>query len=173
MVYFSHMPQPITKETFLGDVIHEWIVREYDSHDRGKLWYLLVGILGIALVIYGVVSGNFMFSLIIILTSIILFMQHHQDAQEVLFQVTELGVVVGTKFYQFNELDSFYIIYQPPQVKTLFIETKSVTRPLIRVPLMDNNPLEVRTIMQEFLEEDIEKEDEPMSDTFARQWKLH
>ena len=161
------------EDTFLGDVVHEWIVREYDSHDRGTLWYVGIGLLGLGLIVYGVVSGNFMFSLIIILVAIILFMQHHQDANDVLFQITELGLVVGTKFYLYNELDSFYIIYQPPSVKTLFIETKSATRPLIRVPLMANNPLEVRTMMQEFLEEDIEKEEEPLSDTFARQWKIH
>lgn len=167
------MPQPITEQTLLGDVIHEWMVREYDKHERGQLWYLGIGVLGIAFIIYGVASGNFMFALIIILAGIILFLQHHQDAQEVLFQITELGLVVGTKFYQYNELDAFYIIYNPPEVKTLFIETKSAMRPLIRVPLMDNNPLEVRNLLQEFLEEDIEKEDEPLSDTFARNWKMH
>jgi len=167
------MPQAVTEQTLTGDVIHEWVVREYDRHDRGQLWYIGMTLAGMALVIYAVVTGNFLFALIIILAAIILFLQHHQEAQEVLFQITETGIVVGTKFYEYSELDSFYIIFNPPDVKTLFIETKSAVRPLVRIPLMDNNPLEIRNLMQEFLPEDLEKEEEPLSDTFARKWKIH
>jgi len=41
------------------------------------------------------------------------------------------------------------------------------------VPLLDENPLTVRDSLKTFLEEDLEKEAEPMSDLFARRWKIH
>ena len=100
-------------------------------------------------------------------------MQSHQKPLKVPFKITELGIVIGNRFYGFSELESFYIVYEPPEVKTLFFETKSSFRPLLRIPLVDANPLKVRVSLKEFLSENFEKEEEPYSDTFARNWKLH
>ena len=125
------------------------------------------------MVVYGMLSGNFLFSLVIILFSIILFMQSHQEPLQVQFQITELGVVVGGKFYTFSELNAFYIIYNPPEVKTLYFETKSILHPNLRIPLLDQNPVELKHTLREYLAEDTEKEEEPLSDRAARNWKLH
>jgi len=36
------MPEKITEHTFIGDVLYEWDVEEYEQHDRGTLWHVLV-----------------------------------------------------------------------------------------------------------------------------------
>ena len=167
------MPKQITPEDLLGDTLYEWTIEEYEQHTRGMLWYVISIGLGLLLVIFAVVSGNFLFALIIVLFGIILFLQSHQAPLQVPFKITELGVVVGNRFYKYNELDDFYIIYKPPHVKTLFLSTTSITRPLIRIPLLDVNPIDVRHTLIEFLEEDIEKEEEPFSDSFIRNWRFH
>ena len=167
------MPKPLTRDTLTGDVLHQWTIQEYDQHKRGTVWYVLMISLGLILILYGLLYSNFLFSLIIILGAIILFLQSHQEPPQVAFQITELGVVVGTKFYAYSELDSFYLIYNPPEIKTLFIETNSALRPMLRVPLLDENPLEIRASLREFLDEDLEKEEEPKGDTLARRWKIH
>ena len=38
---------------------------------------------------------------------------------------------------------------------------------------MDEDPNEVRSTLKEFLDEDLEKEEEPFSDMLARKWQLH
>jgi hypothetical protein len=167
------MPKLLTEELVTGDTIHEWTINEYESHDRGWKWFFLVGVGCVLLIGYAILVDNFLFALIIILGVIILYLQHHQDPEQVLFQITELGVVVGKKFYPYRELTDFYIIYQPPRVKSLFIGTKSATRPTIRIPLYDRNPVEVRHILLEHLDEDIEKEEEPISESIVRFWKMH
>lgn len=167
------MPQTINERTLLGDVLHEWTIQEYEQHERGMPWYALMILLGLGMVIYGVMTGNFLFALIIILFAIILFLQSHQTPLQVVFQITELGVVVGGRFYPYSEFNSFYVIYQPPEVKTLFLETKSVFRPLLRIPLLDKNPVEIKHTLREFLPEDAEKEEEPLADRVARNWRIH
>ena len=127
----------------------------------------------ILLVLYGVITGNFLFSLIVILFSIIIFLQAHQEAPQVPFRITDMGVVVGGKFYEYSEFEGFYIVYKPPHTKTLFLDTKSILQPALRVPLLDNNPIEVKHSLREFLVEDTEKEDEPLADRAARNWKIH
>ncbi|OGH60163.1 MAG: hypothetical protein A2725_04625 [Candidatus Magasanikbacteria bacterium RIFCSPHIGHO2_01_FULL_33_34] len=167
------MPEILRENSITGDVAYEWTVQEFDRHQRGLFWYIFMITVGMILVIYGFLSNNFLFSLIIVLSAIILFIQSYQEPAQVLFSITELGVVLGNRFYKYSELESFYIIYQPPEIKTLFIQPKSGIRPLLRIPLLDQDPLDIREAMTVFLEEDFEKETEPLTDLFARQWKIH
>jgi len=167
------MSQTINGGISIGDVLHEWTIQQYEQHERGTIWYILVLSLGLLLVFYGVFTGNFLFSLIIILSGIIIFLQAHQTPLQVPFKITDLGVVIGGKFYGYSEFENFYIIYNPPHTKTLFLDTKSVWQPAIRVPLLDINPIEIKHSLREFLSEDLEKEEEPLADRAARNWKMH
>lgn len=167
------MPKEFNEQTLIGDVLHEWTIQEYDHHDRNLFWYVFMIGLGLILVLYGMLSGNFLFALIIILFAIILFLQSHQTPLQVSFQIAELGILVGNSFYTYSEFENFYIIYEPPEVKTLFIETKSTFRPILRIPLLDMNPIEVRLTLKQYLEEDTSKEEEPLADKLARTWRIH
>jgi len=167
------MPKPLTEETLTGAVIHQWTIQEYEQHARGATWHVVMISAALILVLYGLFTDNFLFSLIIILAAIILFLQSHQEAPQVPFAITELGVAIGGKFYQYTELAGFYLIYNPPEVKTLYIDTKSAVRPMLRIPLLDQNPIEVRDSLRQFLTEDVEKEEEPRGDLLARRWKIH
>lgn len=167
------MVQIIKEDTLIGDILKEWTIQEYEQHSRGILWYIIMGGLGIFFVIYGVMTNDFLFSLIIILFAIILFLQAHQTPKQVLFQITELGIVVGNRFYSFSELESFFIIYNPPDVKTLFLGLKDGLKPMIRIPLLDINPIEIKNVLRAYLPEDLEKENEPLSDRAVRNWQIH
>jgi len=167
------MAKSIDGNTSIGDVLHQWTILEYEKHERGTLWHILMLSTGIALVVYGLLSDNFLFALIIILFSIIMFLQANQEPQQISFGITELGVIVGNRFYAYSEFESFHIIYQPPSVKTLFFETRSVFRPTLRVPLLDVNPVDIRFTLSEYISEDLTKEEEPLSDTAVRNWKIH
>lgn len=168
-----YMAQIIKEDTLVGEIIKEWTIQEYERHERGILWYAIMGGLGLFFVIYGVITSDFLFSLIIILFAIILFLQAHQEPKQILFQITELGVVVGNRFYSFSELESFFLIYNPPHVKTLFLEAKGTLKPMIRVPLLDMNPVEVKNVLRAYLPENFEREEEPLSDRAARNWQIH
>ena len=167
------MPKKLYDVASVGNVQHQWSVTEYERHDRAPFWYVFMISIGIVLVVFGLFTGNFLFSLIIILFAIILFLQSQQHPIEVPFLITNVGVVVSDRFYSYSELKEFYIIYQPPAIKTLYIETGSVWHPRLHIPLYDQNPVEVRHTLQNYLIENIEKEDEPLSDRLSRNWGIH
>ena len=167
------MPKVIDNNVIIGDVLHEWSVPEYEQHSRNNAWYILMGVIGVLLVGFALITGNFLFALVIVLFSIIIFLQSHQDPIVIPFKITELGVVINNRFYPYSELIDFYIIHNPPQVSSLFVETAGTTRPKLRIALMDMNPNEVRSTLREFLDEDLEKEEEPFSDMLARRWMIH
>jgi len=167
------MPEALKHETNVGEVISQWMIQDYEHHLRGTTWYVIMITAGIGLVTYGLLSSNFLFSLIIILFAIILFLHEHQEPLQVQFAITELGIVVGSKFYPYTEMENFYIIYDPKHTKTLYLHTKSIARPNISIPLLDQNPIEVRNFLRQYIPEDFAKEDEPLSDAFARNWRIH
>lgn len=167
------MPKQVHSELKTGEILREWSVAEYDQHDRNLAWYIFMLVIGLLLVGYALFTGNFLFALIVILAAIILFLQSQQHPAVIPFRIAEYGLIINTRFYPYSELKDFYVIYDPPEVKTLFIETKSNLRPRIRVPLMDMDPNDIRFTMREFLPEDVKKEEEPFSDMMARKWMIH
>lgn len=167
------MPRKIDESTLVGDVLHAWTVQEYEQHERAVSWYIVMITVGLFLILFALFTGNFLFALIIILFGIIMFLQAHQVPLQVPFKITELGVILNDRFYPWIELKDFYIIYQPPMVKTLYLDTVSSFRPLLRIPLLDMNPVEVRNTLKEYLEEDLDKEEEPATDKVARDWRIH
>lgn len=167
------MPQVLQDNTMIGDIIEEWEVKEYEHYTHPMAWYVIMGSIGSLLLLYSIITGNLLFSAIIILSGIILFLQNNQSAQTVPVAITDLGIVIGNRFYGYKELDSFFLVYQPPQVKILFIETKSSLRPMLRIPLLDQNPIALRGTLRKYLKEDLDKEEEPASDKLARWWQIH
>lgn len=167
----SCMPQPLKEDTLTGDILAEWTVGEYERHARGTLWHILMISFGIIFVIYALATDNFLFAIIIILSAIIIFLQSAVEPHQVPFAITDLGIILGNRFYEFKEFRSFYIIYDQ-EVRTIFFDTASALRPDLRIPLGDQDPLEVRQLLQGMLTEDLEKE-EPFADRAARRWKIH
>lgn len=167
------MPQNILNSNVnIGDVQYEWSVKEYERHERGKNWYLIMSVLALLLIGYGVVSGNYLFALITVLFGIILFMQDMVEPMEVYFALTNTGIVVGKKFYRYSELNNFWIIYNPPFTKNLYFGQNSILRHRIQVPLYDFDPRPIREYLVQYLQEDLEQEEEPLSDRMSRLMKI-
>lgn len=167
------MPQNIlNSDVSIGNVQYEWSVKEYERHERGRNWYILMAVFGVIMVVYGVLSGNYLFALITVLFGIILFMQDMVEPMDVYFALTNTGVVVGKKFYRYSELNNFWIIYNPPFTKNLYFSQSSWLRHRIQVPLYDFDPRPVREYLMQFLEEDLEQEEEPLSDRVSRLMKI-
>lgn len=156
-----------------GSVLADWNFPEYEKHERGLLWYLLMVLIGGGLLIYAIVDGNFLFALIILLVAIILFTHHRTEPAILPFTVHEMGLQIGGKFYLYREIESFAVIYEPPLIKQLYIQPKSgVLRGEISIPLKNQNPVTIRKTLLDFIEEDLEREEESATDAAIRLFKL-
>ena len=156
-----------------GDIVFDWVVNEYEKHERSRRWYVIMAVVGIGLLLFSVISGNYLFALIVVLFGIILFLQDMLQPAEVPFAITEAGIVVGNNFYPFKEITTYWMVYNPPEVKNIYFSTNSVLRHRLQVPLLDNDPRPIKDFLNQFLEEDLEQEEEPLSDRLGRMFKLH
>jgi hypothetical protein len=160
------------QKTTQPQVLLKWQFPSFQQHDRGFTWYVIAGAIAIAFFIYAMVQKNFLFAIIIILIAITLIAKDFLSPHQVQFTVDEDGVSIGDKSYRFREFDTFWLAYEPPQVKMLYLTFKSGVRPSYPIPLGNENPLRVRTVLQKYIREDLEQESEDLSDRLGRMFKL-
>lgn len=168
------MPKDITKEeAHLGSPAFQWMVREYERHERDRRWVMVTGAAGLLLIAYALLSANYLFAIIIILFAIILYLQELRTPLEIPFAITDTGIIIGKRWYSYNEINNFWIIYNPPEVKNLYISPNSLINHRIQIPLSDFDPGPIRDFLNQYIKEDLEQEEEPLSDRFGRLMKLH
>ncbi len=154
-----------------GKELLGWEVAEYHEHARGKLWFVVAALIGLALIFYSLQERNFLFAFIVIMVAVILITHSIRPSVRYYFGVYELGVGLGGRFYPWKELNCFWMAYEPPEIKTLYVEFTGF-RPRLPVPLEDTDPNSVRQVLKDFVEEDTSKTDEPISDWIARVLKI-
>ncbi len=156
-----------------GDEIMSWQVPEYEKHERNKSWYILAGVIGLLFLIYAVYTKNFLFAVIIIVVALIMILHDSREPDLIKVSITDEGVIVGRKFYDYDEIKNFSIVYKPKQeVKNLYFEFKNVLRQRLSIPLQDMNPLSIRENLLKYLPEDLDRTDQPLSEGLAKMFKL-
>ena len=155
-----------------GQLLLTWEVDEYPRYDRGRTWYMVSLVLGALLLIYAVATGNFLFALIILMSALVIYLSTLGEPARMTVALTDAGVGVGEEFYPFKEIRRYWFIYDPPEVKNLYLDFKSPFRPRLAVALEDQNPNVVRTVLGQFVHEDFSEEEEPFTDFIGRIFKI-
>lgn len=155
-----------------GQVLAKWDFPEFIKHPRKKTWYFWAMVIVIFLLIYSVVTVNFLFAVIVIMAAISFLLIYRREPKQVTFAITEDGLEADDRFFPYENLKDFFIIYKPPEVKSLFFEFISWTKPRLTISLADQNPVEIRKILLEYLDENLDRDDEPLSEGLSRLLKL-
>ena len=154
-----------------GNLLLNWKLPEYEKYERGRTWYIWAGIIFGLMLIYALYTLNFLFVVILILAAVTVILRSITEPEEVDFSIFEDGISIESKFYSWKDIDKFYIIYEPPEVRNLYFNPKGL-RSRLSVPLMEQNPLKVREHLLKYLVEDVEQEREPLSEEYSRFLKI-
>jgi len=155
-----------------GKILASWSVPEFDKPKRPLAWYLFFGFIGLGLLIYAIITVNYLFALIIFLIGFIIYLREQNEPELVKFIITEKGIKLGKNFYSYKEIKNFFILYDPPEVKKLYFIFERIFSFRLMVPLKNQNPLKIRKILLQFLLEDLDVEEEPVSESVGRWLRL-
>lgn len=155
-----------------GRTLASWKVPTFEKHTRSVVWHIGFGMVGIALLIYALISVNYLFILIIILTAFTVYIQEHTQPKSIAVMITNKGVRIGRSRYLYKDIKKFWIVYDPPIIKKLYFSFKNVLSSRLMVPLQNQNPLQIRELLLQFVEEDAEKEEESSSEVLSRLIKI-
>jgi hypothetical protein len=102
-----------------------------------------------------------------------LFYYDRKEAPILDFILEEEGLVIGTRFYDYDEIKNFSIVYKPKEdIKNIYLTFSSNLRNRIAIPLIDQDPLVVRRYILQYVDEDLERNHEPVSESIGRMLKL-
>lgn len=172
-----NLPAQPTREELdqddFGPVQLEWTYPEYTKHQRGPWWYIGFIGAGAVLLTYAILNANYLLAIVVVLVGFIMLNFHRHDPRPITFQIRQKGIKVGEKFLPYASLQSFWIVYDPPHIKTLYFLRKARLRNEVSIPLVETNPVRVRELLESILAEDLSKESETPNDSLARILKIH
>lgn len=164
--------EPESPHSEHGKAIFEWNVPEYARHNRSRLWYIVAAIVTALLLLTALRSGNFLFAIIVIMFAVIMVLNSLQEPEEMRVAITERGLVWGEHYHSYIDVSTFWIVYQPPEVKNLYVEFKSALKPRLNIPLGEESPVAIREFLKKVAKEDTTRDDEPLSDFLGRVLKI-
>jgi len=151
-------------------ITHE--VPEYIKQERGVLWYAIAVLLGAALIVYAIMNGNFLFAVILVLAGVVMILMSLNEPRMIRLEIDPSGVRLGGKKYSYNQFREFSIIYQPPEINTLYLEFRLPLRERLSIPLGDIDPNVIRNYLLNFITEDLERDEESLTDILSRTLKF-
>ncbi len=162
-----------------------WKFPDWERKERGRRWYILAGIF-IAICLFASFfdiknwrpvfmgyNSNFLFALIIVLAGIVMFINERRDPLEIEFFADGDGVQIGEKFYDYDILKDFSILYKPKDsLARLYFEFKNPVRPRISLAIEEQDPIAIRNFFLRYLPEDLERLNEPLSEQLTKVLRL-
>lgn len=153
-------------------VLYSWTFPEYEKHERSLSWYVLAFFIGSLLLLYSIITDNFLFAVIIIMVAIIIASSFKGEPLEMRFTITDKGIFLNKRFYDYKDLNKFWIVYNAPKIKKLYFEVDNSFHTTLVIPINSVSHLELRDDLGRYLEEDVEKEGEPISEALGRILKI-
>ena len=156
------VPNPQKERADGGAIV--WRTLEYPHVEKGRDWFLSIGIIAVALSVASFIMGNILFGLLILISVATLFLFALRAPAEIRCELNKNGFFVEKTRYVFSDLKSFWVSeYDDGAV--LHVKTKSVYSPYLNIPLRMEDALKVRGFLGKRVHE--EEFNEPFSHQFA------
>lgn len=148
-----------------------WRAPEYHQHEKSAWWFIIAGMAAAVLIFYGIKTDGWTFSIAVAVFAAVYYLMHREQPPIVDVKISEAGVKVGHHIFPYSHLKYFWIIYDPPFVKRLYLRETSRFHPEVFISLEDTNPAQVRAVLSRHTEE-LKGKHEPFSDSLVRLFRL-
>ena len=149
-----------------GEIFHSWQAPEFEVYEKGTRWYIVGFIFMLAIVAYALFTNSSIMAITFILLGIVGFIHLQRDPRLVDFQLTSKGVFADNQLYTYENIFSFWIFYEEPNIKIISLHTKASMLPYVHIPIHDEDPVLIREILLTYIPEI--KQDPSLIDALAR-----
>lgn len=149
----------------------EWKTMEFIHYPKSVRWFLVFFAIILTLTIYAILSGSATMAIVFLLIGGMVCLIHGQEPKIIDIKITEMGMQVADRFYPFSSVRAFWIVYKPNFVTRLYLRLADKTGTQIKIELNQQNPVELRRILNKELHE-VEGGEESMFDLLIRLLRL-
>ena len=147
-----------------------WNAPEHEFHEKNPEWYWALGIITAALVLAAVVLRNFLFAVFAVLAGFSVGLYGARRPRLVSHEINSGGVSFGNRNFNYENIDHFWINYNPPLKKELILESKKTFSTHTVILLGDADPEQIRRYLLQYLKE--KKIEESLAAVIARALKF-
>jgi len=151
---------PTGFEQYYTKVFLEWDPPEFQQQKKTENWYLWLGIAAAILITIAIFTKAYMVAVTFFLLAIVIVMLSQKQPDRISAKLTDTGILFHNNFYPYHNIDEFWILYDPPRVTTLNLKPKKSMRYPISIEIDEADPVKIREVLLEYLDEDEEKEEE-------------
>jgi hypothetical protein len=147
----------------MSEEIFQWTVPEYVTKEHSPDWYWGVSLAGLALAGIGIVTGNPLFAIFIVIAVATVFFFHRREPGMLDCGISKKGVRINETVHPFKTIESFYVreSLDPEREPRLVLKSHKKLMPLIVVPLPDELDDEDLEELQIYLSQFITEEEHP------------
>ena len=130
-----------------SDSFHSWKAPEFETYEKSARWYLIGATFLAAVVIYALFSDSPIMAITFILLGIVGFIHLQKDPRIVTFAITSKGIQADNQIYSYENIYSFWIFYEEPNIKIISLHTRASILPYVHIPLHHKDPVKLRELL--------------------------
>ena len=158
------------EEKVKESVLVGWKAPEYETYDRTIAYYVVLSVLFLAVIGYAIYTRDwFVIGIFVILAGFLLWYQQKKPAEKT-YRITQLGIYENNKFYQYNEIFSYWFLIDG-KYKTLNVIFAKKYLPQLTILLKEMDPVKVRSVLSKYIPEENNRT-ETMLDRLVRLFRL-
>jgi hypothetical protein len=136
-----------------GKILHQWRAPEFEVYEKSARWYLIAFIFMVALIAYALIINAPIMAITFILLGIVGYIHAQKDPRVITFTVTSEGIIADKEMYPYENINSFWIFYEPPYTKTISLHTKASMLPYVHIPIQDEDPAFLHELLSQYIPE--------------------
>ena len=148
-----------------------WQAPEFVHYSKSAAWFAVLALVGAALVLYALWQKDFLTAVLFVLLFLTVFYFSRKRPKTLTIKLAAHGVNFSGVHLPWQKIQTFWIVYDPPEVKTLNFETAAYFNRILTLQLGDADPLEIRAFLLAYLPEELDRE-EQLSDKISRKLRF-
>lgn len=128
----------------------QWHAPQHLHYERGLIWYIVSGAFVLACIIYGIVSGGWLFSILIAAIAGIHWKTHGKPSRERRMRIWKRGFALDEDFTEWKDCAGYWML-RTPAFSQLTIERKRGGP--VHILLGEVNPFTLHEVLPAFVEE--------------------
>lgn len=159
-------PHDMLLDEHSADELLAWVAPEFEKQDKSRRWYLIVFFFLAIIAFYAIFKNWPIMAITFIMIGVTGYLMINRNPREIIFRITHDGIVTGNQIYEFENMQSFWIFYNPPYEKILSIHLKGSFVPFLHIPIHSEDPVKIREVLMKFIPEI--KQEKSLVDTVER-----
>ncbi len=160
----------LENDSYLGNskkqILLEWQGPEYENYPKDRKWYMLASLFLGIIIVYALITNSPLMAITFILIGIVGFVHLEKDPSVCIYSITREGIMAEKEFYEFDDIQSFWILYKEPHQRILSLHTNGWLIPFVHIPIHEIDSEDARQVLLQFIPE--KKQHPSIVDTLER-----